>query len=143
MKILLDTSVLVASFVESHPKHTIAATCFQKLNSKKIKFFVSAHSLIECFAVLTRLPLSPKISPGTARFIIRENIEKQANIISLIENDYLDVISRMTDLNLSGGLIYDALILKAAQKEKVEKIYTFNIHDFQRLSQDSISIEPP
>ncbi len=34
---------------------------------------------------------------------------------------------------LAGGIVYDAIILKAAQKAKVEKILTLNANDFYRL----------
>jgi predicted nucleic acid-binding protein len=39
----------------------------------------------------------------------------------------------MGDLELSGGIIYDALIARAAQRSRVDRIVTFNIDDFKRV----------
>jgi len=39
----------------------------------------------------------------------------------------------MADLGLSGGIIYDALIAKAAQKHSVDRVLTFNTEDFKRV----------
>jgi predicted nucleic acid-binding protein len=39
----------------------------------------------------------------------------------------------MSDMGLSGGAVYDALIVKAAQKSGAARIVTFNMNDFMRL----------
>lgn len=134
MRILFDTSALVAGFVDSHPKHHAALSWLQRVKTKKIDFLVSSHSLAECFAVLTRLPLSPKISPEMANYLLHENVEKLAKIIALSSQDYLSVIKQMTELRLSGGIIYDAITVRAAKKAKADKILTLNTKDFIRLS---------
>ena len=45
----------------------------------------------------------------------------------------------MGDLELSGGIIYDALIARAAQRFKVDRILTFNIDDFKRVWPEGIT----
>ena len=134
MRIFYDTSVLIAGIVASHPKHPSALSWLQRAKAKKNSMLISGHSLAECFAVLTKLPLSPRLSPDTAHYLLRENIEKLAQIISLSSQDYLAVLKQMAELNLSGGIIYDALAVKAAHKAKADKILTFNSRDFMRLS---------
>jgi predicted nucleic acid-binding protein len=39
----------------------------------------------------------------------------------------------MSESGLTGGIIYDALIVKVAQKSGVERLLTFNADDFIRL----------
>ena len=39
----------------------------------------------------------------------------------------------MADLGLTGGIVYSALIAKAARKAKVESLLTFNSDDFKRV----------
>jgi predicted nucleic acid-binding protein len=133
MRLLFDTSVLVAGFIASHPNHQAALPWLQRAKSKKHSIVMSAHGLAECYAVLTRLPLSPKISPETAQYLLRENIEDIAEIVALSSLDYRAVLKQMIELGLSGGIIYDAITVKAAQKAKVDKILTFNTRDFIRL----------
>ena len=138
MKILFDTSVLVAAIVESHPMHSRALPWLQQVKAAKTtdSFFISNHTLAELYAILTTLPVKPKISPLTARRLIHDNIENSARIISLSSSDYRDTVKQMSELGLTGGIIYDALIAKAAQKSKVDRLLTFNLDDFKRVWPD-------
>jgi predicted nucleic acid-binding protein len=137
MRLLFDTSVLIAGFVASHPRHHSALSWLQRTKEKNISFLVSAHSLMECSAVLTRLPLSPRISAESASYLIRENIEKLAEIVSLSTKDYQSIIKHVTELGLSGGIIYDAIVIQTAKKAKADKILTLNSKDFIRLSPEN------
>ena len=134
MKVLLDTSILIAGFIESHTKHEKAMEYFKKALKGKISVYVASHSIAECYAVLTRIPVIPKISPTIAYQIIAENISKIATLISISESEYLSVLKELSELGLSGGIVYDAIILKSAQKAKVDKLLTLNPRDFIRLS---------
>ena len=144
MRILFDTSVLVAALIEDHPKHRNALPWLSKAKSKEYEFIVSSHTLAELYAVLSTLPLKPRISPGLAWRLVNENIEKTAQIISLSPKDYWALIKKAADLGLSGGIIYDALILKVAEKTKVEKILTLNKGHFLRIWQgdSAVIVEP-
>jgi len=133
MKTLFDTSALVAAIVEPHPMHTRALPWLQRAKAGNIDFFVASHTLAELYAVLTTLPLKPRISPLTAWRLVHDNVETSAKIISLSPSDYKDTIKYVSELGLSGGIIYDALIVKAAQKSGVERLLTFNVDDFIRL----------
>ena len=133
MKTLFDTSVLVAAIVEPHPMHTRALPWLQRAKAGEIDFVVASHTLAELYAVLTTLPLKPRISPLTAWRLVHDNVETSAKIISLSPSDYKDTIKYMSELGLTGGIIYDALIVKAAQKSGVERLLTFNADDFIRV----------
>jgi len=133
MKTLFDTSVLVAAIVEPHSMHTRALPWLQRAKAGEIDFFVASHTLAELYAVLTTLPLKPRVSPLTAWRLVHDNVESSAKIISLSPSDYKDTVKHMSELGLTGGIIYDALIVKAAQKSGVERLLTFNADDFIRL----------
>ena len=102
MKILFDTSVLVAAIVRSHPMHSRALPWLQQVKEEKAidEFFVAAHTLAELYAVLTTLPVQPKISSLTARRLIHENIETSAKIISLSTSDYRDIVKKMSETSV-------------------------------------------
>jgi predicted nucleic acid-binding protein len=109
MKTLFDTSALAAAIVEPHPMHTRALPWLQRAKAGNIDFFVASHTLAELHAVLTTLPLKPRISPLTAWRLVHDNVETSAKIISLSPSDYKDTIKYVSELGLSGGIIYDAL----------------------------------
>jgi len=133
MKILLDTSVLVAALVEPHPQHDRALPWLRKAKDEELELAVSSHTLAELYAVLSTLPVSPRITPGLALRLIRESVEPAASVISLSSSDYLTTIKRMSELGISGGAIYDALIVRAAQKAEADRVLTFNVSDFKRI----------
>lgn len=62
-KVLFDTSVLVAALVKPHPAHTRAFPWLKKAKSGELTMIVSSHTLAEIYAVLTTLPVSPRITP--------------------------------------------------------------------------------
>ncbi len=133
MKVLLDTSVLVAALVEPHPEHLRALPWLTKAKSKSNDLVMASHTIAEVYAVLSTLPVSPRISPGLAWRLIHESIEPNVSIVSLTSSEYIATVKRLSDLGLSGGVVYDALIVRAAQKSGADRIVTFNIHDFKRI----------
>lgn len=138
MRILMDSSVLIAGMVAVHPKYHAAFSWFKKVQSGEVLLVVSAHSLLECYAVLTKLPSIPKINPSMAMRLIETNIIKHAELIFLTSREYSLVIRHVSSQGLSGGIVYDALILKAAEKAKVNHLLTSNTKDFYRLTSDVI-----
>lgn len=133
MRVLFDTSVLVAALVQPHPLHERALFWLKKVLAKEFELIISSHTLAELYAVLTTLPVSPRITPGLAWRLIHESIEPVSSVASLSASDYLSTIKRMSDLGAPGAIIYDALILKAAQKSRVDRVLTFNVKDFKRI----------
>lgn len=140
MKVMFDTSVLVAGMVEPHPMHERALPWLKRARSGDLEFFVASHTLAELYAVLTTLPVSPRISPGAAWRLIREDVITPAKVTSISPSDYGAVIRRVADLGLSGGIIYDAIITKAAQKAQVDRILTLNPDDFTRVWPEGASL---
>ena len=82
MKVFFDTSVLVAALVKLHPMHSQAINWLKRAKSHDLDMIVSSHTLAELYAVLTTLPVSPKVTPEIAWRLISENIEGIATIIS-------------------------------------------------------------
>jgi predicted nucleic acid-binding protein len=133
MRTLFDTSVLVAAFIEGHPKHERALPWLSKAKAQEFEFVVSSHTLAELYAVLTTLPVKPRISPNVSWRLLHENIEGVAKTVSLSSTEYKATIKKASELGLSGGIIYDALIAKVAEKAKVERLLTFNLKHFRRV----------
>jgi len=140
LKILFDSSVLIAAFVESHPKHKSALSFLMKAKNKEFELFVSSHTILEIYSVLTGAPFKPKITPIIAKQLIENNIKSIAKTICLRDEDYFKIVEKMSNSNFSGGLVYDAIIVECALKAKVDEILTLNSKDFLRLTNE-ISIK--
>lgn len=135
MKLLFDTSSLIAAFVQSHPAHTAAWEWLEQTLEGSHHGVVASHTLAELYAVLTRLPLRPPIPPSTALQLIEENLEGFQTIVLNVA-DYRTVLRWLAKLGLAGGAVYDALIARAALKAKAERLLTLNPAHFRRLGQD-------
>ncbi|HOT29756.1 MAG TPA: PIN domain-containing protein [Candidatus Ozemobacteraceae bacterium] len=136
MKIFADTSFFIAALIESHPHHSRTMPWIEKLSHKKIDLGVSSHSIAEIFAILTTLPIVPRIPPGTALEIINNNIIQNSHVIELKTSDYLKCLHLATERGLHGGIIYDILIAYCFDKFKGDGILTFNHKDFARILPD-------
>ncbi len=143
MRILFDTSVLVAGMVQTHPRHESAIAWLQKARRKELSLVISSHSLLECYAVLTRLPMTPKISPNIARQLIHDNLSEMAEVVALSSNEYFALLQDCSNQSLSGGIVYDALIFKVALASKVQHLLTFNNKDFKRFTLENNFIISP
>lgn len=121
--------------MENHPKHALAFPLLRAAKNNEFEFILAAHSLLEVYAVLTRIPIYPKISPAIAFQLIHENISG-AKIVALTGDEYISIIENAINNGIAGGSIYDALIAYAAKKAKVDILYTFNKKDFLRVMPD-------
>ena len=133
MRVLFDTSVLVAAVVEPHPMHNRALPWLRRAKASTDEYLVASHTMAELYAVLTTLPVSPRIAPGTAWRLVHENVETRATLIPLTVSDYRATLKRLAELGLSGGVVYDALIARAAEKFRAERLLTLNPEDFKRV----------
>ncbi len=134
MKILLDTSVLVAAMVEAHPAHERGKTWFSRVTSGTDTGVVAAHSIAELYSILTTLPVNPPISASDAEQLIQKNVAEKLEIVSLTSEDYLQVVDQLAEIGIVGGATYDALILRAAENAKVDLVVTLNEKDFRRVN---------
>jgi predicted nucleic acid-binding protein len=134
VKIFLDTNVLVAACIEEHEHHARALPLVQSVHQRRLEGVVSAHSLLECYAILTRLPRSPRITPIQAAKLVEENIVRHFGVVALTAKEYGELASKLGQENIVGGRAYDALHVECASKSAAERIYTFNVQHFTALA---------
>ena len=135
-RMLCDTSVLLPALVENHPRHGDAASRLDQAYAGEIQLVICAPAVAELFSTLTALPISPRISPDEARRLIVENVLGHAEVVPLDASDYETVMNQMADRGLSSGIVYDALHVQAAQKADVDRLWTLNERDFNRVWPD-------
>jgi predicted nucleic acid-binding protein len=136
--IFFDTTVLVAASEKSHPHYARSRPALLRVAAGQDKGFISQHSIAEVYAVLTRLPVQPRIHPVEAARIITGNILPHFEVVPLGKKDYLEALNIMVSGGWIGAQIYDALLLRGAARCAAERIYTFNVGDFKRLAPDAL-----
>lgn len=136
MKVFFDTSVLVASLIAEHPHHGRAMSVVDGILRGRDDGVVAAHGLAETYAVLTSLPVSPRIAAETARTMMADNILARFEIIALTAREYARLVRTLPEHGAQGGATYDVIHLACARKADAEAIYTFNVMHFRRLAPD-------
>jgi len=143
MKVFFDTSVLVTAMVDQLPNHEAALAYYRQARSGKTKPMCSAHALAECYATLTAMPLPRRIRPTEASRLIRENLLRDFEVCPLLLEDYDAAIERVSERGFPCGVIYDALHLLCAERQRCSRVCTFNTSDFERLKTGGIVIVTP
>ena len=143
MKVFLETSVLVTAVVDQLPNHDAALSCYIKYTRGRHSSVCSTHALAECYATLTALPLARRVQPAEARLIIEENFIAQMEITDLTSENYVEAIRRVSDLNVSSGVVYDSLHLVSAEKARCQRLYTYDLRHFERLRPKGVQVSVP
>jgi predicted nucleic acid-binding protein len=133
MKVLMDTSTLVAGMLPAHPHYASAEPWLMKANAGAFELFISVHSIAEMYAVLTRLPLKPAVGPLQANKLISDNVLSCAKAVTLTESDYVSLVADLSQRGIIGGIVYDAVIARAAELSQVDRLVTLNVAHFQRV----------
>ena len=74
MRTLFNTSVLVSALVDQLVNHEAALDALVRYAHGEHEGYCSAHTLAECYATLTALPLQTRIVPGEAVMLVEEDI---------------------------------------------------------------------
>jgi hypothetical protein len=77
-------------------------------------------------------------SPEQALLSIEENVLKHFKISSLTGTDYASLIREAAVAGIQGGTIYDAVLVKSAEKVDPDQIYTLNLKYFLAVASKDI-----
>lgn len=134
MRLLFDTSTLIAALVEGHPAHHGAYPWLRSVKDGHHVGLLSAHSLAELYSKLTRIPFAAgTLTAAKVPQIIESDIDLLFAVISLSGDDYLTVVKHLAQQNLVGGIIFDALIFYAAVKAEADQLLTLNPKHFRQI----------
>jgi predicted nucleic acid-binding protein len=136
VKFFLDTSVLVATAVESHQHHERSLALFS--GADRSTACCAAHSLAELYSTLTGLPGKVRLRADEALLVL-DSVEERLEIVALDTREYRRAIRSAADRGIVGGTIYDALLGWCALKAGATRIYTWDISDFLRLGDEIAS----
>jgi predicted nucleic acid-binding protein len=135
VSIFLDTSVLVAAFWGDHPQHDVSVALLKTASPGSA--FCAAHTVAEVYSKITRPPVKPPIPPEQALLFVQQ-LRQLFTIVTLTDEDYFSTVERLAHNGLAKSYIYDALIVRAAEKSGADIVYTWNVSDFLKVSPPSI-----
>jgi predicted nucleic acid-binding protein len=138
-----DTSCIVAVILRGHAHHqTSTAEIDLRLNRGE-SLHLAAHSLIEAYSVLTRLPPAVRLNGIEARSALDDNFVSQAQVWALSAEEYVQLLDRAVREGILGGPIYDAVIAACAVKAQADVFLTFNERHFSRVASPTLQVVVP
>jgi predicted nucleic acid-binding protein len=127
MKAFFDTSVLVPVFYGDHVHHQASFQLFIQFNQSS--GCCGAHSLVEVFSTLTRMPGKHRISGAQAMLFVGSICER-LSLITLDGDECVKALEDSTSLGVVGWGIYDAILARCAVKAEAETIYSWNARHY-------------
>ena len=103
---------------------------------------VAAPSLVETYAVLTRLPSPHRLAARDAWALVKTNFVDQAVVVALNGAAYAGLLGRLPALQIVGGRTYDSVIAECARQARAEELLTFNRRHFDPPPEGVEIIEP-
>jgi predicted nucleic acid-binding protein len=104
--IAVDTSVVVAAFASWHAQHAPANRVVLEGAT------LVAHSALETYSVLTRLPAPHRARPDLVRDFLLARFPEPHLLLDGPSSKAL--VARLVELGITGGAVYDALIATTA-----------------------------
>lgn len=134
---------MVAIVSSRHVFHEPAIHAVGQRIRKKERMFLAAHSLVEAFSVLTRIPPPGRVPPEEAWELIRENFIERARVVSLEPREYISLLRSLPAAGIAGGRSFDAVIAACARKAGAAALLTFNPKDFLPFGDETLEIVLP
>lgn len=106
----LDTSVLVPALVDWHAEHKVSRAAL--LESE----VVPAHTLVETFSVLTRMPAPHRVRAVEVAAVLGG---LPLTVKSFPDARLKPLLTDLAQVGIDGGAVYDALIAATATEHKL------------------------
>ncbi len=129
MRVLLDTSCLVAAALPQHEHHDATVADLARRRGAGQAFVMAAHAVLEAYAVLTRLPPPHRLTPADALGVLDRTWGK-TETVALTGPESWRLVRQHAAAGVAGGRVYDGQMAACAQKAKADEILTWNVRHF-------------
>jgi predicted nucleic acid-binding protein len=132
VRIGVDSSIIVAAVHTRHPRHSVAAH----------ELVVCHHSILEAYAVLTRLPGDLRVQPSEARDLLAATVKASMSVTGFKPAEIWKVLELFVPSSVAGGHSYDAFVAHAPSSSGAEAMATLDPKHFQDLVEGLGVISP-
>ena len=136
-----DTNVLIAAACPWHVHHQSSRSAIDRRRGTGEELVVGAHSLVEMYSVLTRIP-EWRMRPKDAAALIRANFG-DVPIVQLPVREVWKSLEEAPQHGVQGGRIHDALIARCAIHGGASTLLTWNVRHFSVFATEIHVTQPP
>ncbi|MEP6651653.1 MAG: PIN domain-containing protein [Lapillicoccus sp.] len=106
-----DTSVLVAAVADWHPMHVLARASLRTRVTS-----IPAHTLLECYSVLTRLPAGHRVAASAAGELLDR---LDFRLLECPHDVQRALVRQLAIAGIAGGSVYDGLVAATARHHRL------------------------
>ena len=133
---------MIAAVCTWHEHHRAAAREIEDRLERGGRLVVPAPAVVECYAVLTRLPPPHRLATGDAWVLLDANFVRRRSIVALAGATYAQLVRQLAREAIGGGRTYDAVIAECARQGKASVLLTFNVRHFEPAPAGLSIVEP-
>jgi predicted nucleic acid-binding protein len=139
----LDTSCVVALRCGWHARHADTVRALEEQLDAGMELVLAAHTLVEAYSVLTRLPAPHRVSPEAALDLLRRNFHTGTQVLALTSQEVWSFLDGAPGSGVLGGRAYDALIVASLRKVHGTVLMTLNPRHFEQFADASFEVRTP
>jgi predicted nucleic acid-binding protein len=144
-RVFLDAGVFIGALLKGDPRHQEARPLVERARRAELLACTTPGILSEVYGALTWKGARPPQSPAQAANAVRALIDFPSAIEVLEENRVVTLLA--LELAASHGLsarrVHDARHAAAALNAGVQKVYTYDLDDWQKFQVDGLKIVGP
>jgi predicted nucleic acid-binding protein len=141
--LVLDTSCIVPIVCGWHEQHAVTVRAVEAYLADGFALALAAHSLVEAYAVLTRLPAPHRVASAAAFDLLERNFGEAAETFGLTARETWTLLGRAHAAGVAGGRTYDALIAASARKAASPLLLTWNLRHLAIFEDAELSVASP
>jgi predicted nucleic acid-binding protein len=123
---VIDTSVLIAAFLESDRFHV---PCFELWQKGGLAIY--SHALNETFSTLTGGRIEPRVPASVVAKLFDKEVLPKVTILTLPPKAMAAAFGEAERRGVRGGAVYDLFHLMAAKHAGAERLFTLDVRDFK------------
>jgi predicted nucleic acid-binding protein len=141
--VVLDTSCIIPLVCGWHEHHSTTMQAVETCLAEGRTLALAAHSLVEAYSVLTRLPSPHRMAPEAAFGLLEQNFRQDTETAQLDALEVWTLLSDARSIGVAGGRTYDALIAASARKLASPLLLTWNLKHLAPFEDAGLSIASP
>ena len=143
MAYLVDTNVLLRTFITNDPQYELTQNAIADLRRLRERLFIAPQNLIELWNVATRP--SDKNGLGFSTAEIKAEVTRLKGLFILlpdIQQMYLEWERLVSRYQVKGSKVHDTRLVAFMLVHQISHILTFNTKDFRRFRTEITSVSP-
>jgi len=138
----LDASALIPLVLAAHPRHerTLAAKALCDRESGEL--ILTGHALLECYAVLTRLPKPHGLAPPKAEELLKLNFSTH-RIVAMTRDTVWGTLRQRVSRGQWGPRVYDSVIAMLTMEAGGTVLLSWNARHLQSVAPPGLEVREP